>query len=503
MILTPKEMADAERVAIAGGRVESGYRLMCNAGAAAVAEMLRRFPDAQSFDVLCGPGNNGGDGYVIARLLYEGGLVARAWALGRPTGDIDAAQALADCPMEPKALSGYQPAVGSVVVDALFGGGLGRPIEGETARIIATVNESGLPVVAVDLPSGVPGATGRPLGPSIKARLTVTFMCKRPGHLLYPGRDLCGEVVVADIGLPRRALPAVKLRENAPALWLERLPVPAAESHKYDRGHVGVFSGGAAQTGAARMSALGAARIGAGAVTVLSPSSAIAANAAHLTSVMLRKADGMEDVVAFVAERRPRAFVFGPGLDPTPKVAAFLVDLLGELGRTEAKTTIVVDASAITAAAFEPERLFAAARAKDAPALVLTPHAGEFARLFPDISSEVGVSKVEQARAAAKRANGIVVFKGPDTVIADPDDRAVVNTNGSPWLATAGSGDVLAGMIAGLCAQGLPAFEAACAAVWIHAEAGSRHGPGLIAEDLPGLLPAVLAELIRARENQS
>ena len=501
MILTPKEMGDAERVAIADGR-ESGYRLMCNAGAAVVAEMLRRFADAQSFDVLCGPGNNGGDGYVIARLLHEGGHVVRLWALGRPAGDIDAARALAECPVPARPIAGYRPAVGSVVVDALFGGGLARAIDGEAARVIATVNESGLPVAAVDLPSGVPGATGRPLGPCIKARLTVTFMCRRPGQVLYPGRYLCGEVVVADIGLPRRALPETKLRENAPALWLERLPVPAVESHKYDRGHVGVFSGSPAQTGAARMSALGSARVGAGAVTVLSPSSAIAANAAHLTSVMLRKADGMADILAFIAERRPRAFVFGPGLDPKPKVAAFLVDLLGEIGRTKAETTIVVDASAITAASADPRRLFAAANGKNAPALVLTPHSGEFARLFPDIASEDGVSKVEQSRAAAKRANGIVVFKGSDTVIADPDGQAVVNTNGTSWLATAGSGDVLAGMIAGLCAQGMPAFEAACAAVWIHAEAGGRHGPGLIAEDLPGLLPAVLAELIRACENQ-
>lgn len=501
MILTPKEMAEAERAAIADGRVESGYRLMCNAGAAVVAETLRRFPDGRSFDVLCGPGNNGGDGYVIARLFHDGGLAVRVWALGRPAGDIDAARALTECPIEPKPLDDYEPVEGSIVIDALFGGGLTRPIDGEAARVIATVNESGLPVVAVDLPSGVPGATGRPLGPCFKVALTVTFMCRRPGHVLYPGRGLCGEVVVADIGLPRRALPAAALWENAPALWLDPFPAPAAEGHKYDRGHVAVFSGGPAQTGAARMSALGAARIGAGAVTMLSPSNALAANAAHLTSIMLREADGMEDVVAFIAERRPRAFVFGPGLDPRPKVAAFLTDLVGKVAEVGTPATIVVDGSAITAASADPGRLFAAAHGKNAPALVLTPHSGEFARLFPDIASEGEISKVEQARAAARRANAVIVSKGPDTVIADPAGLAAINTNGTPWLATAGSGDVLAGMIAGLCAQGMPAFEAACAAVWIHAEAGGRHGPGLIAEDLPGLLPAVLAELLGAGQS--
>jgi hydroxyethylthiazole kinase-like uncharacterized protein yjeF len=278
--------------------------------------------------------------------------------------------------------------------------------------------------------------------------------------------------------------------QNLPELWADFLPRPAVTAHKYSRGHVAVFSGGRSATGAARLAALAAARAGAGAVTVLSPPDAMAVNAAHLTSIMLRETATLADARAFIESRKVRSAVFGPGLEVNDATAGWLVELVS------VNIALVADASALTAAARNPAPLWEACENTNAP-LVFTPHEGEFAKLFPDIAGQGGVSKVEKARAAAKRANGVIVYKGPDTVITTPDGRAAINANGSAWLATAGSGDVLAGIIAGLLAQGMPAFEAACAAVWVHAEAGSRFGPGLIAEDLPGLLPPVFAELYR------
>lgn len=280
--------------------------------------------------------------------------------------------------------------------------------------------------------------------------------------------------------------------QNLPELWLGHLPRPAADAHKYSRGHAAVFSGGPSATGAARLAALAAARAGAGAVTVLSPPDAMAVNAAHLTSIMLREVATLADARVFMESGRVRSAVFGPGLVVSDHTAAQLAELVA-IG-SGVQLALVIDASAITASARNPASLWVACERTSSP-LVFTPHDGEFAKLFPDIARRAGVSKAEKARAAAKRANGVVVYKGPDTVIAGPDGRALVNGNGSAWLATAGSGDVLAGLIAGFLAQSMPAFDAACAAVWIHAEAGSRFGPGLIADDLPGLLPAVLREL--------
>lgn len=343
------------------------------------------------------------------------------------------------------------------------------------------------------------------LGSASRADVTVTFARKKPGHLLLPGREFCGEVVLADIGIGDAVIASLapKTFANEPALWRHALPVPAVDAHKYKRGHVGVFSGGPASTGAARLSAMAAARAGAGAVTVLSPGSAMQVNAAHLTAIMLRKTDNEVDLAAFLADRRPSAFVLGPGFGVGDKARRFALAVLadGALGPARSGVEgLVLDADGITAFRDKPTALFLAAGAKRAPALVLTPHDGEFARLFPDIAADQTLSKLEKARQASARAHGVVIYKGPDTVIAAPDGRAAINSNGAPWLATAGSGDVLAGIVAGLMAQGMPAFEAACAAVWLHAEAGSRFGPGLIAEDLPQALVAVLADLLGGRE---
>ncbi|RWC27617.1 NAD(P)H-hydrate dehydratase [Mesorhizobium sp.] len=502
-LLFPAEMSEADRLTIAAGPA-GGIGLMRRAGEAVAAEILKRYPSATHVHVLCGPGNNGGDGYVVARILAGSGVGTTIWASGAPRPECDAALAAAECPIKPRPLSGFDAESGSIVVDALYGAGLSKPLSGDAARAVDAVTALCLPVVAVDLPSGVSGASGEILGTAFRAELTVTFARKKPGHLLLPGRGHCGEIVLADIGIADGIIAqlAVSTFENVPGLWLREFPVPAVDAHKYKRGHVGVFSGGPSATGAARLSAMAAARSGAGAVTVLSPGNAMQVNATHLTSIMLRKIDDVADVEEFVGERRPSAFVLGPGFGIGEKTRIFGLALLASGPSQDAAAQVdglVFDADAITSFRETPDVLFEAARRPNAPALVMTPHEGEFGRLFPDIAGDKTLSKLDKARAAAARANATIVYKGADTVIAAPDGKAAINSNGAPWLATAGSGDVLSGIIAGLLAQGMPPFEGTCAAVWIHAEAGSRFGPGLIAEDLPLALLAALRDLFDTR----
>ncbi len=472
-ILTVNEMARADAAAIAAGT--PGLTLMERAGAAVADAVCARFP-RQSALVLCGPGNNGGDGYVVARLLKDRGWPVEVRQLGElATQDAQAASARWEGVTQP--LNGsLEP---GVWVDALFGAGLSRPLDGPAAAAALRMAEAPQKVVAVDVPSGVPGDTGKPNGPAACAALTVTFHAKKPAHLLEPGRTRCGEVVVADIGL---GATSSKTQENGPELWLRRFPWPTATSHKHARGRLVVVSGEAWQTGAARLAARGALRIGAGLVTVLSPPEALPINAAHLEAVMLKPFE--TDMELEQAAKDVDAAVIGPaaGLgEPT---------LLNVLALARTGAALVLDADAITVFRDDPEELFSLLDRDD----VLTPHPGEFERLFPGLLA-ASPERISAARTAAERAGAVVLLKGSDTVIAAPDGRCVVNGNGSPWLATAGSGDVLAGFIGGLIAQGLESFDAACAGAWIHAEAAELHGAGLISEDLPGLAPAVLRRL--------
>lgn len=494
-LLTSAEMGEADRLTIGAGPYD-GMGLMGRAGAAVASVVLARHPAAPTVDVLCGPGNNGGDGYVAAKLLREAGVPVRLWALGKPRPGTDAAIAAMECPVKAQPLERFSPMPGAVVIDALFGAGLSKAIAGDAAEAIEKCKAAGVPVIAVDLPSGVSGDSGKVLGAAFAAEATVTFFRKKPGHLLQPGRALCGETIVADIGIGPQVLDAIRPAcfENGPVLWAEHFPRPATDTHKYARGHVGVFSGGPSSTGAARLSARAAARAGAGAVTLLSPGSAILVNAAHLISIVLRQADTPDEVAGWLKERKPGALVFGPGAGLKDSVGEFALELLGAAAGIVRH--VVFDADALTHLSRRRAAFFRAFRRRNAPHIVLTPHEGEFARVFPELAKDAGLSKVERARRAAALAGATVILKGPDTVIASPEGRAAINANAAPWLATAGSGDVLAGIAAGLLAQGMPPFEAACAAVWLHAEAGSRFGPGLIAEDLPELLPPLLGELL-------
>jgi ADP-dependent NAD(P)H-hydrate dehydratase / NAD(P)H-hydrate epimerase len=476
-ILTVAEMGAADRATIEAGT--PGFTLMQRAGAAVAAAITARWTPRPAL-VLCGPGNNGGDGFVVAKALAEAGYdVTVALEGERAALKGDAATAAEAWAGRIEPLPAVRPAAAGLVIDALFGAGLARPLGGITAEVLRAAETGPAPLVAVDLPSGLAGDTGRALGYAPKCDLTVTFHRRKIAHVLEPGRALCGEVVVADIGLTSQP---TRLFENGPELWLGRFPWPAVNAHKHSRGRLIVVSGEMWSTGAARLSARAGLRIGAGLVTLLSPPDALLVNAAHLEAVMLRPFDTDVEVEAAAADAD--AAVIGPaaGVDEAT------VSNLFALARTGA--AIVIDADALTAFRDDPQELFSVLDRDD----VLTPHPGEFERVFPGLLRSAP-ERISAARQAAARATAVVILKGPDTVIAAPDGRCAVNMNGVPWLATAGSGDVLAGFVGGLVAQGMESFEAACAAVWIHAEAARLHGIGLISEDLPGLTPRVLSAL--------
>lgn len=431
-ILTPAEMYRADSLSGVPEAV-----LIENAGRAVAEEIVRRY-GARPTLVACGPGNNGADGRVAARYLEAWGWPVRI---------------------------GTEFAGAELIIDALYGAGLSRDFPAELADAI---NGAGVPVVAIDVPSGLDGATGHPRGASVKADLTITFFRKKPGHVLLPGRTLCGEVVVLDIGIPAAVLDQIKpsLTEN----HRPTLPTPAAHSHKYTRGHAVIVSGGPLNTGAARLSATAALSAGAGLVTISGSREALAVHAAHVTAIMLSDID----LATLLTDRRKNAVCIGPAAGVGPETRAKIHAILAS------GAAVVLDADALTSFASDPSELFNQFLNRN---VVITPHEGEFIRLFNDIETE-SKSKHERAIAAAKRSGAVVVLKGADTVIAAPDGRAAINTNAPPNLATAGSGDVLAGMVTACLAQGMAPYEAACAAVWMHGEAARAVPAALTAETL-------------------
>ncbi|MGY4570732.1 bifunctional ADP-dependent NAD(P)H-hydrate dehydratase/NAD(P)H-hydrate epimerase [Bradyrhizobium pachyrhizi] len=489
-VLTTTEMERADRLTIAAGT--PGFALMMSAGQA-VAEAAMDLVEEGPIVVVAGRGNNGGDGFVAAaELAARGREVSVILLCERDSLQGDAALAAKGwkypvLPFNPQALG--KPAL---IIDALFGAGLNRPVKGDPLEMIAAVNANGTPVLAVDLPSGINGTSGAVMGAAVQATETVTFFRKKPAHLLLPGRMHCGRVRVADIGIAAQVLDEIKplTAENAPEAWRWSFPVPRIDGHKYARGHAVVVSGDLASTGAARLAARAALRAGAGLVTLASPRDALAVNAAALTAVMVRAVDNPIQFAELLGDKRLNACVIGPGAGVSARTRDFVHTALS------AQRHLVLDADALTSFAGAPDRLFEAIKASDGQQVVLTPHEGEFPRLFSDISNKhPGRSKLERVRAAAERSGAVVLLKGADTVIASPDGRATVAANAPPWLATAGAGDVLSGIIAGFLAQGVAAFEAASIGVWMHGESASEAGPGLIAEDLTEVLPAVFRRL--------
>ncbi|MEO7208767.1 MAG: NAD(P)H-hydrate dehydratase [Steroidobacteraceae bacterium] len=471
-------MAETDRLAMSAGT--AGSLLMQNAGEAVAAEIKRRFTP-RPVSVVCGPGNNGGDGFVAAAALAQSGWPVRVALLG----EIETLRndALYHARRWRGAIEPLTPAVienAGLLIDALFGSGLNRALGPKVRDVLAYATRRAIPIIAVDIPSGILGNSGENIG-AAPALCTVTFMRKKPGHLLLPGRDACGDVLVADIGIPQDVLNslAIDTWENTPALWRTKLPQWDAKINKYSRGHALLY-GGYPMTGASRMAARAAARSGAGLTTIAVPEYAFAIYAAALTSIMVQPLAQDADFARLLADRRYTAFSIGPGAGVSDATRHRALEML-ETGKP-----VVIDADAISVFASRPAELFQAIRG----ACVITPHEGEFKRIF-DVSGD----KLSRAREAARRSGAVVVLKGADTVIAAPDGRAIINSNAPSTLATAGSGDVLGGFILGLLAQNMDAFPAAAASVWLHGAAAAGFGAGLIAEDLPDLLPAVLRQL--------
>lgn len=484
-LLTNTEMYEADRLAIEAG--VAGFQLMETAGqGVARAIMARRTPGRVL--VLCGPGNNGGDGFVAARYLKEAGWAVTLALLGDP-GNLKGDAALmagrwtgAVYPMAADLVQDQD-----VIIDAIFGAGLARPVDGMVADLLRQVDQSAAFKVAVDVPSGVDGDSGTVRGVSFKADLTVTFFRMKPGHLLMPGRALCGEVDLADIGTPVAVLDQIKPLTwlNDPALWLSGWSWPGLTGHKYSRGHSLVVSGPLKSTGAATLGAYAALRIGSGLVTVTCPTDALTVLASKMTAVMTAPFEGQAGFEAILMDERKNAVLIGPGNGVNDSTKGQVKAVL------RAGRRVVLDADALTVFRDDPRELMNLLHED----CVITPHDGEFFRIFPGLRETT--NKLERARAAAQLSGAVVLLKGPDTVVAHPDGRAVINDNAPPDLATAGAGDVLAGIITGLLAQGMPAFEAASAGVWVHGAAAQAVGPGLIAEDLWGAIPCVLKELRR------
>ncbi len=480
-ILTVKEMAAADRAASAAG--VPTLALMEAAGAAVAAYVKDRW-SRRPVVVLAGPGNNGDDGFVAARVLAKAGWPVRVALFA------DAATLAGDAAVNAKAWNGGvaegAPAVldgAPLVIDAVFGAGLNRPLKGAVKDTIARINRDNLVCIAVDVPSGVAGDTGEILGCAPRCAATVSFFRPKPAHFLYPGRDVCGDVHIAGIGIAGSVLSGIgpRLARNAPGLWT--LPRPTWSDHKYTRGSA-VVVGGGIMTGAARLAGRAARRVGAGLLTFAVPSAAADIYAIAEAGALIARIKTPRDLARLLADPRHRAVVIGPGLGRGAAAAGQVRKVLA------AGQAAVLDADALSAFAGKAETLFAAIHKRTAP-VVMTPHAGEFRRLFGDGKA----GKVTAARKAAKASGAVVVLKGPDTVVAAPDGRAAVSGNAPPWLASGGTGDVLAGLIGGLLAQGMAGFEAACAGVWLHGAAGEACGRGLIAEDLPEALPKLLKSL--------
>ena len=479
-LLTTAQMYDADAAAIAAGI--SGECLMEAAGAAVVSEIRRRWASRPVL-IVCGPGNNGGDGFVVARMLKAEGWPVTLALLGGRDSLLGDARLNADrwdgdiVPLSVDVLEGA-----GLVVDALFGAGLTRPLDGVALAFISALANTEVPCVAVDVPSGVHGDTGMVLGSAVFADLTVTFFRRKPGHLLLPGRSRSGEVVVADIGIPGCVIDIIKpaTHANTPGLWLPDFPWPRAEAHKYTRGDA-LIAGGSAMTGAGRLASWGARRVGAGLVTVAGRPEVLSqytADAPGLLTLPFRTAEEFADILA---DERKNAVLIGPG----GGVSRTTHDIV--IAAAQAGKMLVIDADALTAFTEAPGELFMALKGTKS---VLTPHEGEFSRLF-----KMTGEKLTRARKAAEMANAVILLKGADTVIAAPDGRAAINFNAPPTLATAGAGDVLAGTILGLMAQGMPPFEAACAAAWLSGDIATAFGPGLVAEDICAGIPGSLARL--------
>lgn len=490
-LLTPSEMDFADQLTISSGR--PGFELMQNAANAVYQTILKEFPGSHRILIVCGLGNNGGDGLVLANMLKDSGTNIELTIIGdkaKIKGDAKLALDQLDSTINIVPNPDWQSF--DLIIDCIFGAGLDRNIENPFTETIKNINLAPAKVLSVDLPSGIDGKNGLVRGICINADVSVTFFRRKPGHLLFPGRAHCGKTVVKQIGIGNEVLKQIKptIFHNIPALWHEYFETPKVTGHKYHRGHTLAVSGNLTKIGATRLMAQSALRTGSGLVTIAAPKETLLAHASYITSLMLCEIDNPRELKEQLKDRRLNTICLGPGMDPDQQTRDMVSAALTSAG------SIVIDAGAISAFAEDPKTLFKLIHEHES-SCVLTPHDGEFDRLFSDLASNK--DRLSKAREASKISGATIVLKGPDTIIAEPKGRTAISDNAPPWLATAGSGDVLTGIIAGLMAQGLPEFEAAAAAVWFHGEAGNHAGPNLISSDLDESLRKVLQDFYKTK----
>ncbi len=503
-LLTNQQMAQADQITVStesiSGRGLTEFELLCNAGNEVAKHVASRYAASQRILVICGIGNNGGDGYIAARVLMDKGYSVRLVSVADGNSVLlRQAHDYWGQSIESSVLVNKETALSNsdLVIDAMFGAGLNRALTGEALAWIRALQGHSVPVVAVDVPSGLNADTGQMVdGVSVQATSTITFFRLKPGHILYPGRALCGDTNVVDIGIDSSVLDTIKPFNylNIPCYWSKDFPLLEYSQNKFHRGHTVVFSGPLHATGAARLSARGSLRVGSGLVTLAAPFDAVAVVAAQLTAIMIAPWETTNDALRLIDDPRINSVLIGPGFGVGNLVCELVLALLSGDVRGQRKLrskppTVVLDADALTSFKDRREQLFNAIANYDAD-VIMTPHDGEYSRLF-----ECDGSRLERARYASMQSGAIVVLKGTDTVVAAPDGTATICNNAPPTLATAGSGDVLAGFIAGLLAQDMAGFASANAAVWLHGECANQFGRGLIAEDLAEQLPAVLATL--------
>ncbi|MCR9215323.1 MAG: NAD(P)H-hydrate dehydratase [Proteobacteria bacterium] len=484
-LLSVSEMYEADRLTIEGGT--TGVTLMEAAGKG-IADFILENWNTGSALILCGPGNNGGDGYVVARLLQAQGWKIDLVAIGDPAAlKGDAAVMKDQWSGDIHSQRDMSPLGHDLVVDSVFGAGFSRRLPDDIRSYFREIVDIGIPVVAVDVPSGVNGTTGEVDEGALPATHTVTFFRPKIGHYLYPGRSLCGDIHVIDIGINLDCLEAISPQAhlNSRNLWQSDFSLLKPQFHKYSRGHAAVVGGGVSSTGAARLAARACLRAGAGAVTVVTPPSALMTYAAALEAVMVTSIGSDDAFLDWLESRRIGTVLIGPGNGVTDRTRSFVIAAL------QSDANVILDADALTVFQEEPNILFQAIASKREGNCILTPHEAEFARLF----SKEG-SKLERAVGAANQSGAVILLKGPDTVIAMPEGKAIINHNAPPFLATAGSGDVLAGIISGLVSSRMPAFLAAAAGAWIHGKAAQMLGSGMIAEDIEAKIPDILAGLV-------
>ena len=505
-LFTITEMQMADRLAIEAGI--SGVFLMEQAGICVTSHFERISDGPCRITILAGPGNNGGDAFVVARLLKQRAYKIDMFefcAKNRQEGGVQSdAKFMKEKWLE---IGGQIHSLSNIsdirekldqsdmLIDGLFGAGLNRDIEEPLLSVIDEINRSNLEVLAIDIPSGVNGDTGQIMGTAIKASQTCSFHRPKQGHYLYPGRDMCGELNIENIGIPARVNNQILSKQhiNTPDLWRDSLNRRAINSHKYHQGSVLVASGDQTMQGASVLSSNAAVEVGAGLVTMTVAKKEPQPHPKSYAAIMLASLPEGEEgkgLDTLISSKKITASLIGPGSMPSVKTQERALALL------KTSKGVVLDAGALTAFKGQQELLSAGIKNRDVlvPSVVLTPHEGEFKALFPDLNVK---NKIEAAREAAKRMSAVIVLKGADTVIASPDERVIVNANAPATLASAGTGDVLAGIIVGLIANiATPLFEAAAAAVYIHGECANKISTELVADELIDHIADVKQDLI-------